>query len=195
MKYFAMIDGERKGPYTLEQLIDAGVRPDTYIWSKDMVDWQHARYVADVCRAFRQRLAGLPVTESGIQKTEPEPAEKGTMGNIEDVPVHFRHIVRKSGTEVGKLPEPESDLAQPPKHTLVPAVLVTLFCFPVTGICAIYYSIQSRKLWLGSDELPAEQRYNLRKESHSLNNMAKMWIGITFFLGLILYAFLFRMLS
>lgn len=190
-----MIDGERKGPYTLEQLIDAGVRPDTYIWSKDMVDWQHARYVADVCRAFRQRLAGLPVADAEIRKIELKPAEKDTMDNIDDVPVHFRHIVRKSGTEVGKQHEPEPDLTLPPRHTLMLAIFVTLLCFPVTGICAIYYSIQSRKLWSSSDELPSEQRDNLRKESYSLNNMAKMWIGITFFLGLILYAFLFRMLS
>ncbi|MDE6143194.1 MAG: DUF4339 domain-containing protein, partial [Muribaculaceae bacterium] len=34
MKYFAIIDGEQKGPFELEELADAGVRPSTYVWCK-----------------------------------------------------------------------------------------------------------------------------------------------------------------
>ncbi len=50
--YFAMIDGERRGPFRLDQLRDAGVGPDTYVWSKGMADWEQAADVADICRYF-----------------------------------------------------------------------------------------------------------------------------------------------
>ncbi len=42
MRYFAMIDGERRGPFGLDELADAGVRPDTYVWCKGMSDWEKA---------------------------------------------------------------------------------------------------------------------------------------------------------
>ena len=32
MKYYAMIDGERRGPYELDRLAEAGVRPETYVY-------------------------------------------------------------------------------------------------------------------------------------------------------------------
>lgn len=46
MRYFAMIDGERRGPFELSQLADAGVRPGTYVWCKGMDDWEKAEDVA-----------------------------------------------------------------------------------------------------------------------------------------------------
>ena len=39
-RYYAMIDGVQKGPYTLEELPLAGVRPSNYIWCKGLQDWQ-----------------------------------------------------------------------------------------------------------------------------------------------------------
>lgn len=194
MRYFAMMDGERKGPFTIEELIDAGVRPDTYVWSKEMVDWQRARYVADICRAFRQRLAGIPLYDSAPEAPEREKVAEAPeeVENLDDVPLSYQRIVKKSGTEVSKLPEVEPDLAQRPRGVLGLAVLATLLCFPVTGIIGIYCSVRSRKLWDDSETESGERRDTLRKESYAYNNMARMWTGITFFLGMIVYAFLFR---
>ena len=58
-KYYAMINDRRCGPFTLEELSDAGVRPDTYVWSRDLPDWTHADEVADICQFFRKRIADL----------------------------------------------------------------------------------------------------------------------------------------
>ena len=58
-----MIGGERRGPYELDELSGAGVRPDTYVWCKTMTDWQQARDVAEICRHFRRQLAGLNIPE------------------------------------------------------------------------------------------------------------------------------------
>ena len=40
--YFAMVDGEKVGPFPLEEMADRGVGPDTYIWTKGMDDWEPA---------------------------------------------------------------------------------------------------------------------------------------------------------
>ncbi len=57
MKYYAMSGDRRIGPFTLEQLPENGVRPDTYVWAKGMPDWVRASEVADICRYFRLRLS------------------------------------------------------------------------------------------------------------------------------------------
>ena len=59
MKYFAIIEGEKQGPFELEQLAEAGVRPSTYVWCKGMADWEKAENVADICRMYRGRLYDL----------------------------------------------------------------------------------------------------------------------------------------
>ena len=57
MKYYAMSGDRRIGPFTLEELPENGVRPDTYVWTKGMPDWKRASEVADICRYFRLRLS------------------------------------------------------------------------------------------------------------------------------------------
>ncbi len=47
-QYYAMIGNTRIGPMAADQLSAYGVRPDTPVWSKDMVDWQPASTRPDV---------------------------------------------------------------------------------------------------------------------------------------------------
>ena len=77
-------------------------------------------------------------------------------------------------------------------------LLLTFFCFPFTGLVAVYYSWRSRKSWeearrslmKGSSDLYSDkEREKLRAEAHDYARQAKMWAGITFFLGIIVYAF------
>lgn len=76
--YFAMIDGERCGPFTLEALHEAGVAPSTYVWTKGMEDWEQAGAVAEICRYYRQRIFDEmhPVVEvpRAPEKVEETPA-------------------------------------------------------------------------------------------------------------------------
>lgn len=78
------------------------------------------------------------------------------------------------------------------------SLLLTFFCFPFTGLVAVYYSWRSRKSWeearrslmKGSSDLYSDkEREKLRAEAHDYARQAKMWAGITFFLGIIVYAF------
>ncbi|MDE6094576.1 MAG: CD225/dispanin family protein [Muribaculaceae bacterium] len=189
MKYYAMIDGESRGPYELESLADAGVRPSTYIWCKGMTDWEKAEDVAEVCRMFRNRLydlmhpgsndAGQPfsIKDSPTQQTEEAPNAGFTRFD--------RHLKDSDTPELPSIEEIEDrEDKTPPPSLLIPlAIIVTIFCFPPTGIAAVYYSVKAKNEWKKD---PA---------SHTAGTYcraAKMWTGISFFLGMILYAFIIR---
>lgn len=188
--YFVMIDGERRGPFTLDALHEAGVTPDTYVWTKGMDDWEQAADVADICRFYRQRI---------FDKMHPVPDHKGEpqLPQVEETPPPG------SGGYPFPMPpdEPENpDL--PPASLLAVSVLLTLLCFPPTGFVAIYYSMMSRKAWdqwtkggAANDKDPnlSGNRKDYRHIAHDAAHNAKMWVGITLFLGLILYAFLLNM--
>lgn len=183
-----MIDGERKGPFTLDQLHEAGVRPDTYVWAKGMDDWRKADDVADICRYYRQRIFDR------MHPSAPSAPADNHNAAQNAAPIDEQDI---RGLRSYPFPMPEddpADLQNPPMSTLGVAIAVLIFCFPPTGIMAIYYSIAARKEWGKSVEISERKAQgdaeDFRKRAHNSARMAKMWIGITFFLGLIFYAFM-----
>ncbi|MDE6392339.1 MAG: GYF domain-containing protein [Muribaculaceae bacterium] len=198
-RYFAMIDGERCGPFALDSLADAGVRPDTYVWCKGMADWEKAEDVADICRFYRQRIFGL-MHPSPPAPAVSDPADSNDGSDpYEEVPLRFREMARRSGAlPEGTVPD-RKDTSVPPAPTLFLSVMLTLFCFPVTGLVAIYYSYRSRVAWAESQRSESKSAKNLysdqereeyKRQAHDYERQAKMWIGITFFLGMILFALL-----
>lgn len=200
MRYFAMIDGEQRGPFELGELAAAGVGPDTYVWCKGMADWQKAEDVADICRHFRQRIGDLMHPQPKAPDAQPMQYEGFAPGvdPYETVPLRYRNIVRRSG-EIPGPPQVEGpDTSRPPTPTLFLSLFMTLFCFPITGLVAVYYSYKARVAWQESQRSESNnnrQLYNdsereeLRRKAHDYDRQAKMWIGITFFLSIIFYAF------
>lgn len=197
MKYFAMIDGERRGPFDLSELHDAGVLPETYVWCKDMDDWEKAEDVADICRFYRRRIFDLmhPQASAPEPQTSPDP-DGDPYGQF---PVRYREFVRREGADPIIPDEPEEDLAMPPASMLPVSLVLTLLCCPVTGLVAIYWSVMSRRAWeemrrgesKSSKKLYTdEERSAYSRMAHDYARKAKMWCGITFFLGFILYAFI-----
>lgn len=183
MKYFAMLDGEQKGPFTLEQLADAGVTPDTYIWCKGMPDWVQAREDGEVCRYFRRRLFDKMHPAQQITNA-PDVIQHSNDENFDDVPLRYRGVVQNAG-EMPQFQEPQHEHVVPPRSRMVEAVLVTILCCPLTGIVAIYFAHKINELWLKGQ----------KNESYEMARRAKMWIGITLFVGVMLNATLAMMLN
>lgn len=200
-----MIDGEKRGPYELNQLAEAGVRPSTYVWCKGMADWEKAEDVAEICRMFRGRLYDLlhpsmHVPEQDL-KIKEEPVQEAQGGRT-----RFDHLLEN--TQLPSIEEIDSriDTSRPPAKMLLPAILVTLLFFPPLGIFAIYFALASKRCWAksheGDRESPevkktdnsAPSAGDWRRLAHEYCRAAKMWTGITFFIGLILYGFLFSRL-
>lgn len=174
-----MIEGERRGPYELDELVEAGVGPDTYVWCKGMDDWQKAEDVADICRFFRVRIFNL-MHPAKISEPEVEPQPEDLQTQLSTASL-----------------EPVYDTSNPPFPTLFISILMTFFCFPITGLVAVYYSYKSRAAWAEAKAGESDkknkmydegEREQLRRQAHDYARQARMWIGITFFLSFILYA-------
>lgn len=208
-----MIDGERRGPFPLERLPEEGVHPSTYVWSKGMADWEKAEDVAEICRFYRGRLYDImhPAPVAPPEEVQQMPQQSGESDT--------RHrLGAMHGVELPTLEEIDSheDTSVKPRSMLVPAILATFFFCPPIGIFAIYLAVASKKCWKNSlkfndnspasgqsalSELHQDMRINInrreptssdwRRLAHDYARAAKMWSGIAFFVGIIIYSFLF----
>lgn len=150
-----------------------------------MDDWEKAEDVADVCRMFRGRILDLMHPGSvdaeqnvGVNIPTGQTAPSGNPGVS-----RFSRMLNETGSSLPSIEELEKQDNQvpPPRNLLFMSILVTIFFFPPSGIVAIHYALKTRRLWKekpGSDEAGSAKR------------SAAMWVGITFFLGLIFFAFL-----
>ena len=189
-KYYAMIDGEQKGPFWLEELPAAGVRPSTYIWCKGLPDWQKAEENAEVCRLFRNHLYDIMhpsdrdlLSKENLDKykVQPDNAPAGPR------PTRFDKYLQETGND--PLPsleeiEAQKDITTPPVSMIGYAWIVTIFCCPPTGIVALVFAYKCKKAWKNGENAAA----------HEFSRKAKMWTGISFFIGIIIYG-LFLALS
>ena len=189
-RYYAFLDGEQKGPFELNELTSAGVRPSTYVWTKGMADWQRADEVPDICRLFRQHLAEKmhptyqapsPITIAPPQ-TPPQPSASSP-----EEPGQQR-----TGFPFREDNVPEPDINTPPRLSLTLAIMSLIFCFVPTGIVAVYFTQKSLKTWQESlGDHPSEPVETLRKKSKDYERLAKMWLGFTVTFGIIFWTLLF----
>lgn len=184
LQYYAMIDGEQRGPFSLEELPKAGVRPSTYIWAKGMPEWQKAEDDPEVCRLFRNHLYDLmhPSEEPAVPVETEDSRWKVTPDSHNGpYPTRFDRYLDE-GQTLPTIEEIEAtkDKALPPVSMVGYAWLVTFLCCPPTGIAALVYAYRSKKAWKnGENEM-----------AYEYSRSAKMWTGVSFFLGLIGYGFL-----
>lgn len=186
-KYYAIIDGVQKGPFTLEELPGAGVRPSTYIWTKGMKDWQQAEENADVCRLFRNHLYDIMHPAEAVNPISVETPDDRWKIKPDAPKGHYPSRFDKYLEESGEAPLPTLEEIEAQKDTQTPPVsmigyawIVTLLCFFPTGIVALVYAYKSKKAWKSGEN----------SLSHDYCRSAKMWTGISFFIGLIGYGFL-----
>ncbi len=175
VKYYAMLNGQQCGPYTLEELVAAGVLPDTYIWCKGMKRWGKARDNGDVCRYFRQSLSDAM---HPVVRIPEETINNKSASACGITPRRFQNMIDRSGETPEWLDDTPPDMSEPPKYFIFESILAALLCFPLTGIVALVLGIMSRQAWKRGDA-PA---------SYDLSRRARMTLGITLFLGLIVFA-------
>lgn len=185
MKYFARIDGRQAGPLSLTELVEAGVRPSTYVWAKNMSDWQRAGDVPEVCRAMRRYLSGFdPETGELVTKDAGADGASAKQAEAGSYPAPGMMGLRGIG-ESGRTP----DYSEPPQGvSVIMAVLATILCFPLTGLVAIWYALKTRTDWNRSleEHLKRDKAEALRRKAHEDARIYRIMIGITFSLGLMM---------
>lgn len=172
----------------LAELLEAGLRPQNYVWCKGMPDWQKAEDVPDICRAMRRALAGLdPVT--GEERGAAEAVEVAG-GEVVTDPQNRREMaeyLRNAFEEAERNARP--DFSYPPAGVSVfMAILITLFCFPITGLVAIYFAVKCKSDWGKSmrEGIPQQERDNFRRQAHDDARLYRMMVGITFCIGVVM---------
>lgn len=196
MKFFARIDNQQIGPLSLAQLVEAGIRPSTYVWTKGMPCWQKAEDVPDICRAMRRHLAGLD-PETGaelavIASSSPKSAYDNSVSANDST--QQPDINKSPRMFLRNMPEPTDSTdysARPQGVSVIMAIAATVLCFPFTGLVAIYYAMKCNARWKMSlqEGLSPHERDVQQRMAHNDARIYRMMIGITFFIGLIMIGF------
>ena len=72
--YYYVNDGKSVGPYSIEELMKQPITPDTYVWTKGLVNWVKLTELPEVYQRYLQKdmLPQIP-TEPIVEKQENKP--------------------------------------------------------------------------------------------------------------------------
>lgn len=77
--YYLFIDNEQRGPFSIEQLAEMGITPETDVWSEGMTDWKQAGDVPELTTLLqrleyeRHSAAARPATTPPQHAPSPTP--------------------------------------------------------------------------------------------------------------------------
>lgn len=186
-KYFAFIDGNQQGPFELDELIEAGIRPSTYVWCKGMDDWHPASEVEEIRNRFRSHLQEKQESTQHIETAA-----------VEEVPASESQEETPPTTErirFGRIPasvEPEPDYNVPPKVSMTLAVLSLLLCCLPLGIAAVFFTQKTVKTWQqAQNEADSQTKEELKKLAYNYSLQSKMWTGLSIAIGIIVWTLIF----
>lgn len=138
MKYWIYVDGMQRGPMQLEELINMGIMPDTYIWRKGLEDWSKASDVPEVAGFFVKQDVGevntsaAPATNDSEQPAASDgAAETATQAPAEDAridedkktegeTIDFSDVEAEKPVENNAEPKAATSAPVPPQPTSQP---------------------------------------------------------------------------
>lgn len=209
MQYWIHIDGLQRGPMQLDELISAGVTPDTYVWREGLEDWVKAGELEELAGFFvfpdvdRENVGWQPpIPLNDVQKDasvddnngeQQSPGQDGKIGadaSVREAAGNGQMSAFPSSATVFRPYQAPSGYPMPPcpSTNLVWAVIVAVLCCQVFGIVAIVYAAQ------------VKTKYNMGNYESALkySERAALWcqLGIAFGLvWIVFYAMLAPMLQ
>ncbi len=138
MQYWVIVDKERQGPMSMDELIGAGVTATTYVWRKGMKTWLQASQV--------EELKNLVIVPNAPLQDDIEDVKDNVTHNDEETNERLQdgysteEDAKPVRTAVAK-PKPEQRLAMPSTY-LTFSVFTTIFCCLPLGMLATIYSLK-----------------------------------------------------
>lgn len=154
MEIYIHANGSNMGPYSLEQLKDLGISPDTPVWYNGLPDWTPA----GVAPATRE-LFFAPSPDKAIVPEEPSAEAQATPASGESAPPipsgqqgynPNQGYYGQQGYNPQGYPYGPGQQGPPPSY-LAWAIISTLCCCMPFGIVAIIYASKVNGLWLRGD--------------------------------------------
>lgn len=164
MKYYVARNGQPEGPFTLEELAQQGIRPDTLVYNESMPNWTPAGNVPEI----QASVLG------GAQPAQNVP--NGGYAPCAGQPYQQQAPYQQSYQQPYQQPfQQQAQMGPSPKTWLVESILVTLFCCLPFGIIGIIYSAG------------VSSAYNSGNYQEAVRKSAKAgtWTKVGFFCGLI----------
>ena len=178
MEIYIHANGSNMGPYSLEQLKDLGISPDTPVWYNGLPDWTPA----GVAPAHSE-LFFAPSPDKAIVPEEPSAEAQATPASGESAPPipggqqgynPNQGYYGRQGYNPQGYPYGPGQQGPPPSY-LAWAIISTLCCCMPFGIVAIIYASKVNGLWLRGDV------YGAQKASQR----AQLWTILAIVLGLL----------
>ncbi len=152
-QYYIIRNDQQAGPYTLEELAEMGITPDTIVWTEGMTDWTPARQVSELASLFTT-TAQTPPSYSAPSYGAPQ---------------------YHSAPQYNRPPQYSTPAERPPMPPtyLAWSIAVTILCCLVGGIVAIVYSSQVSSRYIAGDYEGAEYA----------SRQARIWIIVSACVG------------
>lgn len=192
MEYWTIIDDRHAGPYTADELIGMGIKPDSPVWTSGLPDWVEASEIEELRIAIGLRDQA-PATEpvappraAAAPEPEPAPAPGPTAAPAPapaPEPTPAAAPAPAQEWQPQPAPHPRWEWQQPqavpdepcPPAYLAWSIIVTILCCQVLGIAAIICSAQTKQ---------AYNRGNMAK-ARKMSDWAQWLIILSIVLGLL----------
>lgn len=153
MQYWAVIDNERKGPMSLEELISFPISPETLVWREGLVEWIQAKDLSELSQYFANHIepptipVAVPEQKEEVEEVVAEVVSQPIQPVVENQPEHNASNAEPASSGASSwYPNADQNRLCPPTY-LVFAIITLACCCQPFGIVALVYSTQVTSLY------------------------------------------------
>lgn len=183
MQYWTIIDDRHAGPFTADQLLGMGLRPDSPVWTAGLPDWVEAAEIEELRLLLEQQQAPAEIpAEESYEPAQAAPEEPNETQQAAPEPTYeaygespqpdARPYAEEPAQQFEPPYEPCDQPAQPqwewqreavipdqpcPPTYLVWSIIVTIICCVPFGIAAIIFSAQVKQAYRNGNLAKAEK--------------------------------------
>jgi hypothetical protein len=132
--YYYLNGNIKMGPFSLDTLKHAPIKPDTPVWNKSLPDWVEARMLPELQVIFTASQQGVP---------PPPPHQYVPQQRYYQQPTYAHNPYSRFGNEPVRPPLPD--------NYLLWGILTTLLCCMPLGIASIVYSSKVTPAYYAGD--------------------------------------------